>query len=62
VSGHDPLEAAMFWVGALLAFLPVLVLSGVLAYVWWKKRALRAAGNGDPARPEGSEPDRHTAA
>lgn len=32
----------MFWVGALLAFLPVLVLTGVLLYVrWQKKKAAR---------------------
>ncbi len=35
---HDPLEAAMFWVGALLAFMPVLVLLGVFLYVWWQRR------------------------
>ena len=49
MSGNDPLEAAMFWVGALLAGMPVLVLSGVLLYVrWHKKKQARekaAAGN-----------------
>ena len=40
MSGHDPLEAAMFWVGALLAFLPVMVLTGVLLYVRWHKKKL----------------------
>lgn len=36
--GRDPLEAAMFWVGALLAFLPVLVLGGVFVFVWRRRR------------------------
>jgi hypothetical protein len=34
----DPLEAAMFWVGALLAGVPVLVLSGVFLYILWQKK------------------------
>jgi ATP-dependent Zn protease len=44
MSGHDPLESAMFWVGALLALLPVVLLFGVLLYVW---RQRRRAGRGD---------------
>jgi hypothetical protein len=42
--GHDRLEAAMFWVGAMLAFMPVLVLSGVLLYVRWRKKKLARMG------------------
>jgi membrane protein DedA with SNARE-associated domain len=49
---NDQLESAMFWVGALLAFLPVLVLGGVLLYVWRQKRR-RAADEGAPAPPAG---------
>jgi hypothetical protein len=47
MSGHDPFEAAMFWVGALLAGLPVLVLTGVFFYVRWQKK--KAAERADPA-------------
>jgi cytochrome b len=47
MSGHNPLEAAMFWVGALLASLPVLVLSGVFFYVRWQKK--KAAEASHPA-------------
>ncbi|MFI5278905.1 MAG: hypothetical protein ACHQU1_00310 [Gemmatimonadales bacterium] len=45
----DPLEAAMFWVGALLAGLPVLVLSGVFFYVRWQKKKKKAADRPRPA-------------
>jgi hypothetical protein len=54
--GHDRLEAAMFWVGALLAFMPVMVLLGVLFYVRWQKKKLAreaaAAATGASASPE----------
>ncbi len=35
---RDRFEAAMFWVGALLAFLPVLIGLGIWAFLWWSKR------------------------
>jgi hypothetical protein len=48
--GHDRLEAAMFWVGALLAGLPVLVLGGVFFYIrWQKKKAAEGSHPVDPA-------------
>jgi len=36
--GHDKLESALFWVGAMLAFTPVLVGLGVAAVIWWHRR------------------------
>jgi hypothetical protein len=47
----DPLEAAMFWVGALLAFMPVLVLVGVLLYV---RRQRRRDGRENPTGADGA--------
>ena len=35
---HDRLDAAMFWVGALFAFTPVLIGIGVASVVWWHRR------------------------
>ncbi len=44
---HDAADLAMFWVGALFAFTP-LVFFGVVIGVWWyqQKRKSRARGAG----------------
>lgn len=55
--GRDPLEAAMFWVGALLAGLPVLVLSGVFFYIRWQKKRLASEGV-TPALEASATPER----
>ena len=46
--GHDRLESAMFWVGAMLAFMPVLVLLGVFGVIWWHRRQAAAAAGAPP--------------
>ena len=46
---NDHLESAMFWVGALLATLPVLILLGVLGWVLWRRRSQPEATGSDPA-------------
>ena len=50
MSGRGPFEAAMFWVGALLAFVPVLIGLGIAAYIVWKRKK-REAGGGRAAPP-----------
>ncbi|HEY2807088.1 MAG TPA: hypothetical protein VGI92_14610 [Gemmatimonadales bacterium] len=35
---HGQLESSMFWVGVLIAFLPVGIIGGILGYVWWSRR------------------------
>ena len=42
----------MFWVGAMLAFMPVLVLLGVFGVIWWHRRQAAAAA-GAPPDPSG---------
>ncbi len=51
--GHDRLESAMFWVGAMLAFMPVLVLVGVFGFVWWHRRRRPDGNEGAPGEAEG---------
>jgi hypothetical protein len=54
--GHDRLESAMFWVGAMLAFTPVLVGLGVFGVIWWhRKKAAMAAGAATGAGPPGED-------
>ena len=60
--GHDRLETSMFWVGAMLAFMPVLVLLGVFGFVWWGRRTKRGHERDDPAPLELRGPDRPGAA
>jgi hypothetical protein len=55
--GHDKLESAMFWVGAMLAFTPVLVGLGVFGLIWWHRRKAGAPG-GAPAAA-GPPPGEH---
>jgi hypothetical protein len=56
--GHDRLESAMFWVGAMLAFTPVLVGLGVFGLIWWhRKKAAMAAGAATGAGPPPGEDD-----
>jgi len=52
--GHDRLEAAMFWVGALLAGMPVLVGFGVWLYVRRQKREQAARAAAATAAPPGT--------
>ena len=39
---HDRLDAAMFWVGAMFAFTPILVAIGVGCVIWWQRRKRQA--------------------
>ena len=38
MAAHDRLDAAMFWVGAMFAFTPILVAIGVGSVVWYQRR------------------------
>lgn len=38
MSEHGRLDAAMFWVGALFVFTPIIIGSSVLGYIWWSRR------------------------
>lgn len=49
--GHDKLESAMFWVGAMFAFMPILVGLGIFGVVWWHRRKAAAAGAANGAGP-----------
>ncbi len=42
---HDPIHGAMFWVGALFVFTP-LVLASIVVGVWWwgRRRDSRSKG------------------
>lgn len=37
-SQHDMLDASMFWVGLLMALTPLVLIGGVLGYLWWSRR------------------------
>jgi hypothetical protein len=43
---HDAADLAMFWVGALFAFTP-LVFFGVVIGVWWYQQKKRPSGSGE---------------
>ena len=43
---HDRLDAAMFWVGAMFAFTPILVAIGVGSVIWWQRRKKQVEGDG----------------
>jgi hypothetical protein len=47
MAAHDRLDAAMFWVGAMFAFTPILVAIGVGSVIWWQRRKRSEAGE-DP--------------
>ena len=46
---HSKLDDAMFWVGALFAFTPIVAALSVLGVVWWnrKKQARQSRGDTD---------------
>ena len=51
MAGHDRLDAAMFWTGALFVFTPILAALAVLGVVLWHRRKrAREAGEGMPGR------------
>ena len=41
---HDRLDTAMFWVGAMFAFTPILVALGVGSVIWWQRRKKQEEG------------------
>jgi len=43
---HDRLDAAMFWVGALFAFTPVLIGIAVGSIIWWHRRKRQESETG----------------
>lgn len=45
---HSKLDDAMFWVGALFAFTPIVVGLSVAGYVWWSRRKKRDEGRPAP--------------
>ncbi len=53
--GHDRLESAMFWVGAMFAFMPILVGLAVFGVLWWhrKKAGVPGATSADEGPPPG---------
>lgn len=54
MAGHDRLDVAMFWTGALFVFTPILAALAVLGVVLWHRRKrAREAGRGTPGS-EGS--------
>ena len=42
-SGHDALDAAMFWVGLLFVLTPLTIISAVAGYLWWRRKHPPAA-------------------
>ena len=38
MAAHDRLDTAMFWVGAMFAFTPILVGLIVASVIWWQRR------------------------
>ena len=44
---HARLDTAMFWVGAGMAFAPIVVGLGILTFLWWRRRK---RANADPPR------------
>lgn len=49
---HDAADLAMFWVGALFVFTPI-VFFGIVLGVWWYQQKKRGAGT--PGEPGASE-------
>ena len=45
---HDRLDAAMFWVGAMFAFTPILVGLGAGAVIWYHRRKERPDEGANP--------------
>jgi hypothetical protein len=37
-SQHDMLDASMFWAGLFMVLTPLLLIGGVLGYLWWSRR------------------------
>lgn len=50
---HGQLESAMFWVGVMFAFLPMLIIAGLVGFVYWNKRALKAEQSLPPTDTSG---------
>ena len=51
MAAHDRLDTAMFWVGALFAFTPVLIGIAVGAVIWWHRRKQRGGEGLPPPAP-----------
>jgi hypothetical protein len=53
MAGHDRMDAAMFWTGALFVFTPILAALGVIGVILYhRRRQARQGGQaGGPDRP-----------
>lgn len=41
---HEAMDAAMFWVGALFVFTPILVVATVIFTTWYLRKKRKASG------------------
>jgi len=54
---NHPADTAMFWVGALFVFTPI-VFFGIVIGVWWYQQKRRGAGSREPTDVTGNSPQR----
>ena len=48
MAAHDRLDRAMFWVGAMFAFTPIVVGLIVASVIWWQRRRKQEATDRTP--------------
>ena len=54
---HSKLDDAMFWVGALFVFTPIVAAGSVLGYIFWQRRHRRAMPPADDPPRGGGDKD-----
>ena len=48
---HDKLTGTMFWVGALMAFIPFAVIGALVGFVLWNRRQREHSANAETKTP-----------